>query len=137
MSFICAKRSLLYDFLADDPKIPKRICNIFFGSFFPKTEESCDFERRAASISCNLWISLTRWCITFDIKAHLPRNAKTFRDNDAAKVASGVRLLGVVDVDGDVGRGHGHAEAHSLRELVLAVTDFPWAEVYHLEKESI
>lgn len=61
--------------------------------------------------------------ITFDIKVHLSGNARTSRDDDIADVASGVRLLGVVDVDGEVGRGHGHTEARSFGELVLAVPD--------------
>lgn len=41
-----------------------------------------------------------------------------------AHVVTGVGFLRVVDVDGEVGRGHGHTEAHSLGELVLSVSDF-------------
>lgn len=72
------------------------------------------------------------WVITFDIKVHLSRNASTSRDDDVAHVASGVGLLGVVDVDGEVRRGHDHTEADSFSELVLAMPDLAWAEVYHL-----
>lgn len=43
------------------------------------------------------------WFITFDIKAHLSGNARTSMDDDIAHIASGVRFLGVLDVDGDVG----------------------------------
>lgn len=59
--------------------------------------------------------------ITFDIKAHLSQNDSTSRDDDSAGVGPGVSLLGVVDVDGEVGGGHGRTEAHSLGELVLTV----------------
>ena len=41
--------------------------------------------------------------ITFDIKVHLSRKARSSGDDDMADVESGVRLLGVVDVDGEVG----------------------------------
>ena len=61
--------------------------------------------------------------ITFDIKAHLSVEAGVSGDDDIADVDSRVRLLGVVDVDGEIGRGHGRAEAHSFGELVLAVAD--------------
>ncbi len=61
--------------------------------------------------------------VTFDIKAHLPDNAGSSGDDDVADVASGVRLLGVVDVDRDVGRGHGHTEAHSVGKHVVALPD--------------
>lgn len=61
--------------------------------------------------------------ITFDIKANVSGNSSTSADDDSADVASGVRLLGVVDVDGEVGGGHGRTEAHSFGEVVLAVPD--------------
>lgn len=41
-----------------------------------------------------------------------------------AEVEARVALLRVVDVDGEVGGGHGHAEAHSLGELVLSMSNF-------------
>lgn len=81
-------------------------------------------------------ISLTLWTITFDIKAHLSRNARSSGDDDNTRVAAGVGFLGVVDVDGEVCRGHGHTEAHSFCELVLAVPDLTWAEVYHLRQRE-
>ena len=74
--------------------------------------------------------------ITFDIKAYVSGNGGSSRDDDNADVESRVRLLSVVDVDGEVGWGHGHAEAHSLGELVLAVPDLSWAVVYHLDREN-
>lgn len=88
------------------------------------------------------WLHLTfevprlPWFITFDIKAYVSGNGGSSRDDDNADVESGVRLLGVVDVDGEVGWGHGHAEAHSFGELILAVPNLTWAVVYHLSRES-
>lgn len=67
---------------------------------------------------------------------HLPGEAGAPRDDDVADVAPRVGLLGVVDVDGEVGRGHGHAEARSFGEIVLAVPDLTRAEVYHLNREN-
>lgn len=61
--------------------------------------------------------------ITFDIKLYVPVNGRRSGDDHDARVEAGVGLLGVVDVEGEVRRRHGHAEAHSLRELVLAVPD--------------
>lgn len=81
-------------------------------------------------------IPLTLRTITFDIKAHLPRNARSSGDDDNTRVATRVGFLGVIDVDGEVGRGHGHTEAHSFCELVLTVSDLTWAKVYHLHGEN-
>lgn len=81
-------------------------------------------------------IPLTLRTITFDIKAHLPRNARSSGDDDNTHVATRVGFLGVIDVDGEVGRGHGHTEAHSFCELVLTVSDLTWAKVYHLHGEN-
>lgn len=61
--------------------------------------------------------------VTFDVKAYLSRDGGSSGDDDDADVEPGVGLLGVVDVEGDVGGGHGHAEAHPLGELVLAEAD--------------
>lgn len=76
------------------------------------------------------------WSITFDIKAYLSRNGRSSGDDDNADVESGVGLLGVVDVEGEVGWGHRHTEAHSFSELILAVPDQTWAKVYHLSGEK-
>lgn len=81
-------------------------------------------------------MALTLCSITFDIKLYLARNGRRPGDDHDAHVQSGVRLLGVVDVEGEVGRGHGHAEAHSLGELVLSVADLSRAEVDHLNTEK-
>lgn len=67
---------------------------------------------------------------------YLSGDARTFKDDDTADVASGVRLLRVVDIDGEVGWGHGCTEAHSFGELVVAVPDLAWAVVYHLNGEN-
>lgn len=75
--------------------------------------------------------------ITFDIKAYLSRYGRSSRDDDNADVESRVRLLGVVDVEGEVCWGHGHAEAHSFGELVLAIPNLTWVEIYHLNRENI
>lgn len=61
--------------------------------------------------------------ITFDIKAYLSRNGRRSRDDDNADVETGVRLLDVVDVEGEVCRGHRHTEAHSPGELILAISN--------------
>lgn len=61
--------------------------------------------------------------VTFDVEVDLTTDGRRSGGEDAADVAAGVRLLGVVDVEGDVGRGHGHREAHALGELVLAEAD--------------
>lgn len=61
--------------------------------------------------------------ITFDVKDNLTTDGWSSGGEDAADVGAAVRLLGVVDVEGDVGRGHGHAKAHPLGELVLAEAD--------------
>lgn len=81
-------------------------------------------------------MALTLCSITFDIKLYLARNGRRSRDDHDAHVESRVRLLGVVDVEGEVGRGHGHAEAHSLGELVLAVPNLTGAEVDHLNTQK-
>ena len=102
------------------------------------------FKSKEKRVSCvtDRWLNLTfevrlmLRSITFDIKVHLSRKARSSGDDDMADVESGVRLLGVVDVDGEVGWGHGHAEAHSFGELVLAVPDLAWTEVYHLKREN-
>lgn len=74
--------------------------------------------------------------ITFDIKVYLPGNRRRSGDNHDAHVESGVGLLGVVDVEGEISRGHGHAEAHSLGELVLSVAHLTGAEVDHLNTQT-
>lgn len=81
-------------------------------------------------------MALPRCAITFDIKLYLARNGRSSGDDYDAHVQSGVRLLGVVDVEGEVGRGHGHAEAHSPGELVLSVPDLTGAEVDHLNTSA-
>lgn len=63
---------------------------------------------------------------TFDIKAHFSRESGGSRDDDIAEVSSWVWLLGVVDVDGEIGRRHGQAEPNTLPELR---TTYPWLTV--------
>lgn len=79
---------------------------------------------------------VTSPCVTFDVQAHLSVDTHAPGDDDVAHVAPRVGLLRVVDVDGEVGRGHGRAEAHPLGELVLPVTDLPRAEVDHLHRAA-
>lgn len=57
-------------------------------------------------------------------------------DDDIAHVTSRVRFLGVLDINGDVGWRHGHTEANSFGELILAVPNLTWAKVYHLYREK-
>lgn len=95
-----------------------------------------EFELCRSIFWLNLTFGILAVVITFDIKVHLSSNARTSMDDDTAHVASRVRLLGVVDGDGDVGWGHGHTEASSFCELVLAVPNLTWAKVYHLFTEK-
>lgn len=82
-------------------------------------------------------VALTLCSITFDIQLDLARNGGRSGDDHDAHVESRVRLLGVVDVEGEVGRGHAHAEAHPPGELVLSVAHLTGAEVDHLKHADI
>lgn len=76
--------------------------SIYFACTF-ESEGTREPRRRALGLNLTFEVRLTLWSITFDIKAHLSGNASSSGDDDIADVASGVRLLGVVDVDGEVG----------------------------------
>lgn len=64
--------------------------------------------------------------LTIDVEAKFSSQAHCPGDDDLAEVASWVRLLRVVDVQGQVGWGHGGCEAHTLPELGAAKTDRVW-----------
>lgn len=103
---------------------------------FQSWEETCELPCRRPRSDATFEVAPTLCCATFDVKLYLARNGRPSGDDHDAHVESGVRLLGVVDVEGEVGRGHGHAEAHSLGKLVLSVPDLTGAEVDHLNTQK-
>lgn len=64
-----------------------------------KSEGTCELRYLESRLNLTSEVPL----ITFDIKAYLSRNGRSSGDDDDADVQSRVRLLGVVDVEGDVG----------------------------------
>lgn len=124
--------SLTHDFLPDRSD-PNLIRNVFTAA---KNIQIRGKDARRSWLHLTFEVPRLPRFITFDIKAYVSGNGGSSRDDDNADVESGVRLLGVVDVDGEVGWGHGHAKAHSFGELVLAVPDLTWAVVYHLSREN-
>lgn len=97
-----------------------------------KSEGTCELRYLESRLNLTSELPL----ITFDIKAYLSRNGRRSGDDDDADVQSRVRLLGVVNVEGDVGWGHGHAEADSFGELVLAKPNLTRVKIDHLDRET-
>lgn len=136
MSFICTvlthTNTRFFNRLVQS-KILQNMFSIYSG-WISKSSGMCEPRCRLLWLNVTSGIALTLRSFTFDIKVYLSVKAIMSGDEDTADIASRVRLLGVVDVDGEVRRGHGHTEAHPRGELALAEPDLTWAEVYHLHR---
>lgn len=112
---------------------PYKTCSALPGFSNPR-ERVSELCHGTFRLNLTFEVPLMLWSITFDIKAYLSRNGRSSGDDDNADVESGVGLLGVVDVEGEVCWGHSHTEAHPFGELVLAIPNLTWVEIYHLNR---
>lgn len=65
------------------------------------------------TVKCPKYVNKAPFCqYTFNIEVQLSRQAWSSRNDDVAVIAPRVRLLCVIDVDGQIGRGHRHGKTH-------------------------